>query len=65
MKNLGFKIKSDKNFYQYKAQVVRVIDGDTVEALIHLGFSVYRKDKIRIYGINASELKSKDNLIFN
>jgi len=33
----------------------RVIDGDTIEALIDLGFEIAIRKKIRLHGINAPE----------
>lgn len=45
--------------YEYNAKVLRVIDGDTVELKIDLGFSIFRIEKIRLYGINTPELKTK------
>ena len=46
--------------YQYKATVVRVVDGDTVVLNIDLGFTVHWKSSCRLWGINAPELNSKD-----
>jgi len=46
--------------YEYKAKVTRVVDGDTVDALIDCGFSVFRKERIRLYGINAPESRTRD-----
>ena len=43
--------------YEYGCKIVRVIDGDTVEAEIDLGFDVWLKSPVRLYGINAPELK--------
>lgn len=48
------------NLYHYKATVVRVVDGDTVELMIHLGFTIVWKSTCRFYGVNTPELKSKD-----
>ena len=41
--------------YKYNARNIRVIDGDTIEAEIYLGFRVFRKDIFRLAGINAPE----------
>lgn len=49
--------------YCYKARVVKVIDGDTVEMLVDLGFSVSIQKRFRLYGINAPELKNDTNSI--
>jgi micrococcal nuclease len=47
--------------YQYKGTVTNVVDGDTVDATIELGFYVSLKLRFRLYGINAPEMK-KDTL---
>jgi micrococcal nuclease len=41
--------------YAYRASVNRVIDGDTLELTIDLGFSVFTKAIVRLQGINCSE----------
>ena len=46
--------------YQYKAKLVRVVDGDTVDALIDCGFSTFKKERIRLYGIDAPESRTRD-----
>ena len=46
--------------WTYKAKLVRVIDGDTVDAEIDLGFSVFVKQRIRLYGINTPESRTRD-----
>ncbi|WP_223479354.1 thermonuclease family protein [Oricola indica] len=46
--------------YLYRAEVVRVVDGDTVDLDIDLGFYVWlRSQRIRMVGINAPEPKGK------
>jgi len=45
--------------YTYVADVERVVDGDTLIALVSLGFNVYRSQRLRLRGINTPELKSK------
>lgn len=42
--------------YQYKAKVLKVVDGDTVHVDVDLGFHVRVKMKIRLSAINAPEL---------
>ena len=44
--------------YDYKARLVRVIDGDTVELAVDLGFHVTVTDHFRLQGINTPELHS-------
>jgi len=46
--------------YTYKAEVIRVIDGDTVVLNIDLGFKIHHITPCRLAGINAPELNSKD-----
>lgn len=47
--------------YQYKIkEVVRVIDGDTVDVFIDVGFDIIVKKRIRLYGINTPEIRTRD-----
>tara|TARA_R110002020_G_scaffold32729_6_gene100359 strand:- start:781 stop:1116 length:336 start_codon:yes stop_codon:yes gene_type:complete len=46
--------------YLYDAKLIRVIDGDTVDAKIDLGFDVWVKKRIRLYGINTPETRTRD-----
>ena len=46
--------------YTYKAEVLRVIDGDTIKLKIDLGFRTFIEANCRIYGVNAPELHSKN-----
>ena len=47
--------------YSYRVENIRVIDGDTVEVDIDLGFDVWlKKQKVRIHNIDAPEIRSKD-----
>jgi micrococcal nuclease len=46
--------------YEYNASLLRVVDGDTVDALIDLGFSVWVKKRIRLYKIDAPETRTRD-----
>jgi micrococcal nuclease len=46
--------------YQYKAKLIRVVDGDTVDAMIDCGFSTFKKERIRLYGIDAPESRTRD-----
>ncbi|MCT4628440.1 thermonuclease family protein [Winogradskyella sp.] len=43
--------------YQYKAKIIDVYDGDTITALVDLGFLVSREMKFRLYGIDTPELR--------
>ena len=46
--------------YQYKAKLIRVVDGDTVDAMIDCGFSTFKKERIRLYGIDTPECRTRD-----
>ena len=47
--------------YEYKCKVVRVVDGDTVDVDIDLGFGVWlRKQRVRLVGIDTPESRTKD-----
>ena len=47
--------------YEYKCKMVRVVDGDTVDVDIDLGFGVWmRKQRIRMYGIDTPESRTSD-----
>lgn len=46
--------------YTYKARVVKVVDGDTVDVVIDLGFDIHYACRVRLYGINTPESRTKD-----
>jgi micrococcal nuclease len=46
--------------YEYKAIATKVIDGDTVDLYIDLGFHIRIELRIRMAHINAPEIRSKD-----
>ncbi len=46
--------------YTYKATVDRVVDGDTVDALVDLGFDTLKKVRIRMHGMDAWESRTRD-----
>lgn len=46
--------------YTYDAQVLNVVDGDTVDVSLDLGFDVHMTHRLRLHGINAPELHSKN-----
>ena len=43
--------------YKYRAKLIRIIDGDTLEAVIDLGFEIGTRKTIRLYGIDAPETR--------
>jgi endonuclease YncB( thermonuclease family) len=46
--------------YTYNATVDRVVDGDTVDALVDLGFDTWKKVRIRLYGLDAWESRTRN-----
>ena len=46
--------------YNYKIKLDRVIDGDTIDAFIDLGFDIHVKKRIRFLGINTPESRTRD-----
>ena len=46
--------------YEYNAKLDRVIDGDTVDAMIDLGFDTWVHKRIRLEGIDAPETRTRD-----
>ena len=49
--------------YQYWAEVLSVYDGDTVTLRVDMGLETERKIKIRLYGLNAPEVRGADKAI--
>jgi micrococcal nuclease len=48
--------------YRYNAKLIRVVDGDTIDADIDLGFDVHVKKRIRLAGINAPESRTRNKV---
>ena len=46
--------------YEYSAKLVRVVDGDTCDALIDLGFNTWVKKRIRFKGVETWECRTRD-----
>ena len=46
--------------YTYNIKLVRVIDGDTIDAEIDLGFDVSVKKRVRFLGVNSPESRTRD-----
>ena len=47
--------------YQYQAYLLRVIDGDTIDVDIDLGFNIKVKKRIRLYNIDTWEVRTRDS----
>ena len=48
--------------YTFRAKCVNVVDGDTVDCLIDVGFGLHTKQRLRLHGVNTPEKRSKDPL---
>lgn len=48
------------NPYWYQGSVLRVVDGDTIDLMVDLGFSIHHKIRVRLYGINTPESRTKN-----
>ena len=49
--------------YEYRCKVIRVIDGDTVDVDIDLGFDIMLRDeRVRIMGIDTPESRTRDKV---
>lgn len=46
------------NVYLYNAEVKKIIDGDTFDIIIDLGFDTLRKGRVRLYGVNTPESRT-------
>ena len=46
--------------YEYKCTIDRVVDGDTVNATLDLGFSVLYKSRVRLFGIDTPESRTRN-----
>ena len=46
--------------YEYAAKIDRVVDGDTVDVTLDLGFSIRYQARVRLLGINAPESRTRD-----
>lgn len=43
----------------YQAKIIEVIDGDTFDLMIDLGFNNFTKQRMRLYGIDAPEMRTQ------
>ena len=49
--------------YEYKAKVLRVVDGDTVDVDIDLGFGIWmHRERVRMMGIDTPESRTRDKV---
>ena len=48
--------------YTYQCNTIRVIDGNTVDAIIDLGFNVTIRQRIKLYGVHVHDIRSADEV---
>ena len=47
--------------YEYRCKILRIVDGDTVDVDIDLGFGVWmHRERVRIMGIDTPESRTRD-----
>ena len=46
--------------YEYACKVKRVVDGDTVDVILNLGFDIMYKSRVRLYGIDTPESRTRN-----
>ena len=46
--------------YEYKCKIDRVVDGDTVDVVLDLGFSILHKARVRLYAIDTPECRTRN-----
>lgn len=52
---------SSKNLFKYKiSKVIKIVDGDTIDVLVDLGFNIHIKTRVRLSGINAPESRTRN-----
>lgn len=51
---------SKLNPWVYNAEVKKVVDGDTFDIIIDLGFDVLKKGRVRLYGVNTPESRTSN-----
>lgn len=49
--------------YEYKCKIVKIVDGDTVDVDIDLGFGIWvRDERVRVHGIDTPESRTRDKV---
>jgi len=46
--------------YEYSCEVKRVVDGDTVDVILDLGFDILYKSRVRLYGMDTPESRTRN-----
>ena len=52
---------SRKSCYNFRVtKINRVVDGDTIDVTIDLGFDLYKKERVRVAGVDTPEKRTRD-----
>ena len=52
---------SRKSCYNFRViEIVKVLDGDTIDVIIDLGFDLYKKERVRIAGVDTPEKRTRN-----
>tara|TARA_R100001530_G_scaffold65541_1_gene46918 strand:+ start:314 stop:685 length:372 start_codon:yes stop_codon:yes gene_type:complete len=51
---------SDNNLFHYRSKVTRVVDGDTIDVELDLGFNIKLSERVRFVGVNTPESRTRD-----
>jgi micrococcal nuclease len=55
------KPPSRKSCYNFRVtEINRVVDGDTIDVTIDLGFDLYKKERVRVAGVDTPEKRTRD-----
>ena len=46
--------------YEYSCKVDRVVDGDTIDVVLDLGFDILYRSRVRLYGIDTPESRTRN-----
>ncbi len=53
---------SRKSCYNFRVvEIEKVLDGDTIDVVIDLGFDLYKKERVRVAGVDTPEKRTKDD----
>ena len=58
----AMKPPSRKSCYNFRVvEINRVVDGDTIDVTIDLGFDLYKKERVRVAGVDTPEKRTRDD----
>jgi len=46
--------------YEYNCKVEKIVDGDTIDVVLDLGFDILYKSRVRLYGIDTPESRTRN-----